>query len=847
MLNLLTDPAYGYDSSPDARRQTALCSSKVDQLRPSHGCSVHLRSGDNTGFEVENSDTSSSCVSSLNSKRSSGGESSNVDRWFEQHNAEVQKYSTYFVDSDPPFFTNDVPSPEASSVLQQSELRHDTGVKIHNPLQARTGLLQLRTDAISTEVFRSIVDDLAIEIKTLERKLERHDDIHNQDSGNEKLFELRVYNLEADKRRELEGILHRFVAGLSDRSSVVAADDRGVILPDAKPHGAACSPVSTLDHGSARASVSASVHSFPAPASDGTHVNIPHSDRVKTPNIRFNTKHPNECLQPWEDFTATNTHAKRKCVVYRLEQLFAGRNVLTDPHPPALQQQQQQHTSHETKRAEHSAIVAWDQSTAYSGFHKASVLNKEVEDSVNTTAPEQLQALSHETVGNQMSGRATQRYYAGHLVDSGSKITRLASPLSLDLDHSQLVAENIRYVHHLGFPPNDMGIDKPPGEEYEWIYLNILVNMAQLHTLNVTHDFIRKAISELSNHYIMSKDGSKVRWRSSWSLAKKRRHDDDAPGHHIGGSAVGKHVYKRLKAAHDKDSRASLYTGWQSKHAPSTWKPHQDNSKVTYTPLFYHGPTEDVANHFSGERVTVDMPTIHRVHGESSVADRSHVVTAPKKDGNERGTSRIVFYNNTQFYTDLDGEPFQHQDSETSSRMESTLEPDCKEDYSDRGFELVAENPAPFEDIKADKELIGPTGCIPETVALEIPPLAAPRSSDEMISLREINLEVTGLGGTYPADNFVIDVQTHCTPIDETEVSISAAANLPERFARIFRAGMPQSEVRTTFCKRVLNTRYTELPPSELPPALSFSLFDDESIIDDSSGSDVETSVSLNL
>lgn len=565
MLNLLTNPAYGYGSSRDASRHTAFCLSKVGQFRSRHGCSIDLGSGDNTGFEVENSEIPSSCVGSLNGKRSSSGGSSSVDRLFKQHNFEVQKYSTSFVDSDPPFFINDDPSSKASSALQQIELRQDTGVNTHNPLQTRTGLLQLRTDAISTETFRSIVDDLTIEIKTLERKLETHDDLHNQGSGSEKLFELRVYNLEADKKRELEGILHRFVGDLSDRRSVeLAVNNLGVIPPDAELHGAACSRVSTLDIGSARASVSASVHSFsqPAPAIDSTHVNIPQFNRVIKPNVHPNTNHTNECMQPRENLAAMTTHAKKKCVVYRLEQLFAGQDVLTGPHPPAVQQQQQ-HTSHGTTRAEHSAIVAWDQQTIFSGLDKVSVSDKEAEDPVNATAPEQLEALSHEAVGYQMSGRATQRYYAGHPFDSKSEIKRLTSPLSLDPDHSRLVAENIRYIHHLGFSPSDLEIDKPPGEEYEWIYLNILVNMAQLHTLNVTHDFVREAIAELSGHYIVSKDGHKVRWKSSWSLAEKRRHDDDSPGHQIDGSAVGKRVYKRLKAAHDKDSRTSLRQGGQ--------------------------------------------------------------------------------------------------------------------------------------------------------------------------------------------------------------------------------------------------------------------------------------------
>lgn len=848
MLNLLTNPAYGHGSSQDASRQTALCHSKVGQLRSRHGCSIHLGSGDDTGFEVENSNNSP-CVGSLNGRRSSGGGSSNVDRWFKQHNAEVQKHITCFVDSDPPFLINDFPSSEASSALQQLELRQDTGVDTNSSLQARAGLLQLKTDAISTEAFRSIVDDLTIEIKTLERKLKRHDDIHNQDSGNEKLFELRVYSLEADMKRELEGILHRFVADLSDRRNVeVATDNREDNPSDAKSHSVACSRVPTLDIGFVRASVSASAHSFPSPASDGRPVNIPQFDRVKTPNIHFDTKHTDECMQPRENLAAMTTHAMKKCVVYRLEQLFAGQGVLTGPHPSALQQQQQQHTSHRATRAEYTAIVAWDQQTIPSSPHKVSALNNDAKDSVNTAAPDRLEALSHEAVGYQMSGRAAQRHYTGHHFDSTPETKRPTGQLSLDPDYSQLIAENIRYIHHLGFSPNDLKIDGPPGEEYEWIYLNILVNMAQLHTLNVTHDFIRKAISELSGHYIISKDGRKVRWKSSWSLAKKRRHDDDSPEHQIDGSAVGKRVYKKLKAAHYEDSRTSHRTGRRCKHASSTWRPHQGNSKLMYTPLFYHGLTEDVANHLSGE----SMPLAHWVHGDSPVADRPDVVTASKRDRNGRGGSRIIFYNNTQFYTDLDGELSQHQDSETSSRMESTLKPDWKEDCSGHGFELMTENSAPFEDTEGDKELKGPTslveGSISETVALDFPLLAAPQLSDEMISLREINFEVTGLGGTYPADHFAIDVQIHYTPIDETEVSIfsprTAAANLPERFARIFRACMPRSEVRTTFYERVLNIRYTELPPSELPPALSFSLFDDGSVIGGSSMSEAETSVS---
>jgi hypothetical protein len=107
-----------------------------------------------------------------------------------------------------------------------------------------------------------------------------------------------------------------------------------------------------------------------------------------------------------------------------------------------------------------------------------------------------------------------------------------------------------------------------------------------------------------------------------------------------------------------------------------------------------------------------------------------------------------------------------------------------------------------------------------------------------MQTLPPVNLEVTGMGGVYPADNFAINIESRHAIVDQDEapsVPISSTTkNLPDRFAKILQSDDPQRKVRAAVAQRYLNIQCIEHPPSVLPPAQCF-IPDDESMSDDES------------
>jgi hypothetical protein len=110
-----------------------------------------------------------------------------------------------------------------------------------------------------------------------------------------------------------------------------------------------------------------------------------------------------------------------------------------------------------------------------------------------------------------------------------------------------------------------------------------------------------------------------------------------------------------------------------------------------------------------------------------------------------------------------------------------------------------------------------------------------------------LNLEVTGMGGVYPADNFAIKVESHHAAVAQDEAPAvpikSTTANLPARFAKILQSSNPQRKVRAAIAQRYLNIQFTQHAPSVLPPALCF-VPDDESMSDDN-GSDTIDEMSM--
>src|SRR5215469_14717738 len=119
---------------------------------------------------------------------------------------------------DSPFFllhssSSDEQSPGKNEGLAASSKLQPT----HLPFRA-DNLLRIPTGTSSSDDYRSVIDDLTIQNKKLKRKLRKYEKLHDSHLQDDKLFEIKVHSLPADKKKELEDMLRKFTMTLKDRS-----------------------------------------------------------------------------------------------------------------------------------------------------------------------------------------------------------------------------------------------------------------------------------------------------------------------------------------------------------------------------------------------------------------------------------------------------------------------------------------------------------------------------------------------------------------------------------------------------------------------------------------------------
>lgn len=789
-----------------------------------------------------NSDGSPSSLRPLNG-RGSSGESSNADTWFDQSNNDVRDNTKNYADNDPPFFMRNNSS-SGSPPDGPSHLRtHYTGNEGAQSLPIRAGMLRMGTDGgSSTEDFRGVIDDLTIENKKLKRRLKKYEKLHDAHLKNDKLFEIRVHGLEADKKRELEELLRNFAGSLSTQPTPeFPSNGYEGILPGLKSHKTASSQTSMHHTDSAYASMSASGQGSSAPSGgDSKHRNTAQAAKSRQQNIHSFLHHIPEGLQPQANPEAMTERVKRKLVVRRLEQIFAGTDALAGPHHQALQQQD---VSHMAAFADRSSLGANKE-----GLRESAIMDQETEDPLDIgtkkrTAPKLNQKADHE-----QSENIAEHDFAESSPDSRSDEQRPTRPLDLDPDRAQIPADNVRYIRHLGFSPQDPEHQKSPEEGHGWVYLNLLVNMAQLHTLHVTSEFVRKAISDFSDHFEVSDDGRKVRWKGPPRLTKTSSYGGDSSRERT--DEDGQSPRKKRKTVNGSgiaSARGNVTS--QRGNATSTAKPQSELGRLMYTPLFSHRSSSDDSEAPSSEdEDDDDSPFQHQVGAESSAMTSSGVRTVSTKRKKKHDNGPIIFYNNAGFCTDLSGDSTMRGSSGAPNYKVSTLAPVGRTPHSaDPGH--ILEKRGPLEEASFLPEPMDlADNPIPDALELTFPPQSPPKSMDGMQTRHGVNLEVTGMGGVYPADNFAIRVESRHAVVDQAEAPSvpiqSTTKNLPDRFSKILQADSPQRKVRAAVSQQYINVQRTEHPPSVLPPALCFVPEDDDSMSDDESDPVEDMSIS---
>ncbi|KAI9747742.1 MAG: hypothetical protein M4579_007400, partial [Chaenotheca gracillima] len=603
---------------------------------------------------------------------------SNAERWFQDSNSNVQGIpSASFVDNDPPFYIQD-----------KSPFIHATGPAVEPFL--RPGLSRTQSGESSNEEFRSVIDDLTIENQRLKRRLRKFEKLHCGHLQREKLFEVRIHGLPPHKKRQLEATLQDFASSLDD-------EDNATPDATAPPVSHSVGPLSLEKLNAHHASSSATSESR---VNDSAYASMSLSGRKsalggktkpkpKDPTGRKESKVHSYLhdipagLLPRHSLVMTEEH-KKKLVVRKMEQLFTGKAPALGEHNHSMQQQE---VSNSAALADRSVFEASGRKVNAEGRREARIMPADDNDTNFDPSEPQTSGtgvpptLRRETTNDSMSR-------SGVASSSGvsSPDQRPTRPLDLDPEREQFSMENMNYIRHLGMPMPNPAQRLASGDPDGWVYLNLLANMAQLHTINVTPEFVKQAVIGYSDKLEMSRDGRKVRWkggRSGTKLSSDSSANDSqsSPEETSSGPDAG---VKRTKTQQGmKSSTNSSGLPDSNKKRRVLLGQTKPENKFQYKPLFFHSMGSDEEDDFyldnSDSLMSSKVVEDVRTNGQSSSGlNLTGTTKSPNASSRRRrDDGPIIFYNRAKFCTDLSGdrslEPREENDPSGYARFTSDV------------------------------------------------------------------------------------------------------------------------------------------------------------------------------
>ncbi|KAI9797833.1 MAG: hypothetical protein M1835_006355 [Candelina submexicana] len=716
--------------------------------------------------------SSSSLGSPSTRKRKRSGALVDAERWFAENNQNVRgsHYKSFF-DDDPPFFFNNTSSSKELSMAAPEADRgfsHRLHSKNHimNDDSHASPALSLNCNC---DEFRGVIDDLTIENKKLKKRLKMYGRMQPSHLEVDRLFEIKNYGLSAQQRVDLEVILRRFALNCTKSPERlypdVAPQDQlqksdKLPCPESSTVSTSCSR--PLD--SAYASMPASGQTSAAQSANTR----PYLWRSEQPvqSEHEDTRYFHDIPQEPHSIypSSMSESAKKNLVVKRLEALFTGRGVTDTEHSRPAQQRENSHSAAiADRKAENSGYKSHSE-----GLREASILPAGIESTSELASCLQYPGLHRLCVSNDPESREVT---PGALSLSSSTVQdqRPTRPLDLDLQRAQVAAENVKYMRHLGLSSPMLGLGLTPRENDNWVYLNLLTNMAQLHTMNVTIEFIRQAISGVSAKLELSVDGRKVRWlggtegthiNSDFESCSGQYHESLADL--TGGTNA--RINKRRKLARSESSTMAVLSMNSILEKNSCIAGKQSSSNLlNYKPLFFHGiqssEDDDSMSYDSDSSVSIG----HHQHVASNHSVNPQVApfeeTRPSKRKRQFGP--IIFYRNADFCTDLSGDPSYNEDDPSGHSLKAygathhtreRLPGDRRYGSLEDTISSLQDSPPHFEESGyVDKELPG------SLVDFEPPPLRNDETPVKPCSV--VGFEASGIGGVQPKDNFLVDVR----------------------------------------------------------------------------------------
>ncbi|KAM0262475.1 hypothetical protein ACHAQJ_001729 [Trichoderma viride] len=736
-------------------------------------------------------------------RRNSSGEShetgqSDAKKWFNQSNQNpTATFDSNAMDVDPPFFQKESDSSNEDKPYQYQPAAPS------RPSNARSS---------SADDYRSVIDDLTVEIQKLKEELKRYKQQGPDMLRKDKLFEIKIHGLPKRKKRELEATLREFTAGLGD------SPDTSSSLRDKKSsrhatrdrmYSASGSMSLSKQASSKQASSSSGSHTRPVDSayasmstgagSSGTSLNRPQGgSRFKTNEQKVENylRDIPEGLYP-RSLSMTEKE-KRKLVVRRLEQIFTGK--IAGRHARRNQPNQMPAVSIAPPAGGPSAVLSPQRSSSAQQLkpkpnpnmipisellREARILPQEHQSGLagKKSRSQDIGSASNsnedqtESGGNGNSG--------GNSSGSGTNPSppmppppeqRPTRPRDLDPDRVQIPSENMEYIRHLGLVPPELIATPPERPRYDvhpdadgWVYLNLLCNMAQVHIMNVTPDFVRNAVADLSSKFQLSPDGRKIRWRGGTDGTK---FSSDSSGDNSQRSPDTDDT-ENTKAEHHKRQKTGHSTGESgssgnnlSKFGPQFSAPSES---FHYKPLFLNQQSPNEQSSMEDGTLSSFGP-IEESHADSRWGQSGSGASNRRKrlrDG------AIIYYSGAPFCTDLSGDPGDISPTTymLSSGREQVTPPKMqfvrplpfrsgsgssltRRPLSDADLGLGSISKMKADDGAGVPELVIDSGDESSELNIEFP------WSDEQQILEVRPLEPSGISGVLPEDHFMVVVTT---------------------------------------------------------------------------------------
>lgn len=662
--------------------------------------------------------------------------------------------------------------------------------------------------------FRDIIDDLTVQNKNLKRQLKQYEQTRSISKAQNALFEVRIHNLPPEKKRELEVILQNFTASVQvpqNRSGSMSATSRKESvhqIPRNSSKLSSPSPPSVQALDSAYASMSATGVNIPA---------VPSPYRRQGRGLHKyshnSASHGASSTPQPLDSGIIQDREKQELIVQKLEQIFQ-----TDAG-----------ISGTFKGDKSPNKVPSVTSNGASFVGPPPRLNQEIE--------------SIELGMNGHLGSASlQRTHKDSVLPQTPVLKSGTSGRKGEEEpHQRPSTDQVRHPGHLRVASPTAESD--PKSDQEWVYLNLLVNMAQLHTLNVTPESVRKALHDCSTKLVLSDDGRKVKWRgetqdttpspqrafkfertplasskASSSVAKLRRDGR-------GSSVTRNDGVQEYTINHQSTARAVRHLGPMQNEVPI--------SKLHYKPVFTPRGRRSTPSHSVRDDQSVDSDNISSLMGPCQARR-----TRDKHNG------PMIFLERDPFFLDLSAD---HRDCD---RMDHASYGRLVEEPigGHNGLTAMADE---FEG-RLSHVRPTPSGLtLPESIPFRslkiydddpVPP------SGDATGPRFAELQASGMGGIQLDDNFAIEVKTgphppsaQLRPLEGERRAVQTRSKLSHQITPTHRA------VPAFHDHRLVSSKTTHLPPSPLPPpsyvyqAISSSSSASDSEDDDEVFDDVES------